>query len=93
MTTFTLRGNQIGEALQFQENGTTVTVEIGRVWFQATDTVTLIAAPGAVDPVTGAYVGGAGSIIGLTVTTATGQGSSPADARRSRIAGSRTSGS
>lgn len=73
MTTITLRGNQIGEALQFRENGTTVSVEIGRVWFSATDTVTLVAAPGAIDPVTGAYVGGAGSIIGLTVTTATGQ--------------------
>jgi Ca2+-binding RTX toxin-like protein len=73
MTTITLRGDQIGEALQFQENGTNVTVEIGRVWFSATDTVTLTAAPGAIDPVTGAYVGGAGSIIGLTVTTATGQ--------------------
>lgn len=73
MTTFTLRGDQIGEALQFQENGTTVTVEIGKVWFSATDTVTLTAAPGAVDPVTGAYAGGAGSIIGLSVTTAAGQ--------------------
>lgn len=73
MTTITLRGNQIGEALQFKENGTTVSVEIGRVWFSATDTVTLVAAPGAIDPLTGAYVGGAGSIIGLTVTTATGQ--------------------
>lgn len=73
MTTITLRGDQIGEALQFQENGLNVTVEIGRVWFSATDTVTLTAAPGAVDPVTGAFVGGAGSIIGLTVTTATGQ--------------------
>lgn len=73
MTTITLRGNQIGEALQFQENGTTVTVEVGRVWFAATDIVTLTAAPGAIDPVTGAYVGGAGSIIGLTVTTASGQ--------------------
>lgn len=73
MTTFTLAGNQIGEALQFQENGTAITVEIGRVWFSATDTVTLVAGPGAVDPVTGAYVGGAGSIVGLTVTTAAGQ--------------------
>lgn len=73
MTTITLRGDQIGEALQFQENGTTVTVEIGRVWFSASDTVTLVAGPGAVDPVTGAYVGGAGSIVGLTVTAATGQ--------------------
>jgi Ca2+-binding RTX toxin-like protein len=73
MTTFTLRGNQIGEALQFQENGTNVTVEIGRVWFAATDIVTLTAAPGAVDPITGAFIGGAGSITGLTVTTATGQ--------------------
>lgn len=73
MTTFTLRGDQIGEALQFQENGTTITVEIGRVWFQATDTVTMTAAPGAVDPLTGAFVGGPGSIIGFTVTTALGQ--------------------
>ncbi|NEX46549.1 calcium-binding protein [Pseudotabrizicola algicola] len=73
MTTITLRGNQIGEALQFQENGTNVTVEIGRVWFSATDIVTLTAAPGAIDPVTGAFIGGAGSIIGLSVTTATGQ--------------------
>lgn len=73
MTTITLRGDQIGEALQFQENGTTITVEIGRVWFTATDTVTLTAAPGAIDPVTGAFVGGPGSIIGLTVTTASGQ--------------------
>lgn len=73
MTTFTLRGDQIGEALQFQENGTSVTVEIGRVWFSATDTVTLTAAPGAIDPLTGAFVGGAGSIIGMTVATATGQ--------------------
>jgi Ca2+-binding RTX toxin-like protein len=73
MTTFTLRGDQIGQALQFQENGTNVTVEVGRVWFSATDTVTITAAPGAFDPVTGAFVGGAGSIIGLTVTTATGE--------------------
>ena len=73
MTTFTLRGDQIGEALQFQENGTTVTVEIGRVWFQASDTVTFTAAPGAFDPLTGAFIGGAGSITGLTVTTALGQ--------------------
>ena len=73
MTVFTLRGDQIGEALQFQENGPTVTVEIGRVWFTATDTVTFTAAPGAFDPVTGAFVGGAGSITGLTVTTALGQ--------------------
>lgn len=73
MTTITLSGNQIGEALQFQENGNAITVEIGRVWFAATDIVTLTAAPGAVDPVTGAFVGGPGSIIGLTVTTASGQ--------------------
>lgn len=73
MTTFTLRGDQIGEALQFQENGTTVTVEIGRVWFSATDTVTFTAAPGTFDPLTGAFIGGAGSITGLTVTTALGQ--------------------
>jgi Ca2+-binding RTX toxin-like protein len=72
-TTITLRGNQIGEALQFQENGTNVTVEIGRVWFAATDTVTLTVAPGAIDAVTGAFIGSAGAITGFTVTTATGQ--------------------
>ncbi len=72
MTILTLRGNQIGEALQFQSQGTNTTVEIGRVWFSATDTVTITLAPGAVDA-TGAIIGGAGAIIGLTVTTATGQ--------------------
>jgi Ca2+-binding RTX toxin-like protein len=73
MTTITLRGDQIGEALQFQENGPNVTVEVGRVWFSATDTVTLTVGPNTFDPITGAFIGGAGSVIGLTVTTATGQ--------------------
>lgn len=72
MTTLTLRGNQLGEALQFNSNGTNTVVEIGRVWFQATDTVTLTLAPGAVGP-GGAILGGPGMVIGLTVTTADGR--------------------
>ncbi|QYK41298.1 MAG: hypothetical protein KF887_18325 [Paracoccaceae bacterium] len=73
MTTLTLKGNQIGEALQFDGNGTLTTIEIGRVWFAATDTVKITFIPGAFDPVTGQLVAGAGSVTGLTVTTATGQ--------------------
>ncbi len=45
MITLTLRGDQIGEALQFDPSGLTTNVEIGRVWFSATDTVTLTLAP------------------------------------------------
>jgi Ca2+-binding RTX toxin-like protein len=73
MSTLTLRGDQIGEALQFDPNAGTTTVEIGRVWFSATDTVTMTFAPGAFDPVTGAMIGGAGTITSLTVTTADGR--------------------
>jgi Ca2+-binding RTX toxin-like protein len=73
MTTLTLRGDQIGEALQFDPNAGTTAVEIGRVWFSATDTVNITFAPGSFDPVTGQLIGGAGAITGLTVTTATGQ--------------------
>jgi Ca2+-binding RTX toxin-like protein len=73
MTTLTFRGDQIAEALQFDDNAGTTTVEIGRSWFAATDTVTLTFAPGSFDPVTGALTGGAGTITGLTVTTAAGQ--------------------
>lgn len=73
MTTLTLRGNQLGEALQFDGNGNQTTVEIGRVWFAATDTVRITFAPNAFDPVTGQLVAGAGGVVGLTVTTATGQ--------------------
>lgn len=72
MTTFTFKGNQIGEALQFNSQGGTTTVEIGRVWFAATDTITITTAPGTTD-LTGAFIGGAGAITSLTVTTATGQ--------------------
>lgn len=72
MTTLTLRGNQIGEALQFDGNGNLTTIEIGRVWFAATDTVTITFAPLTFDA-TGALIGGAGAVTGLTVTTATGQ--------------------
>ena len=73
MTTLTLRGDQIGEALQFDSNAGTTAVEIGLVWFQATDTVQITFIPGSFDPVTGQLIGGAGSVSGLTVTTATGQ--------------------
>ena len=59
MITLTLRGDQIGEALQFDSNGRITEVEIGRVWFRATDTVTLTLSPDALDPATGAIVGGA----------------------------------
>ncbi|MDZ4310489.1 MAG: hypothetical protein U1A24_08015 [Cypionkella sp.] len=52
MTTTNLRCNQIGKALQFQENGNTVTVEVGRVWFAATDTIPLSTAPGAINLLT-----------------------------------------
>ena len=72
MTTLTVRGDQIGEALQFDPNATTTTVEIGRVWFSATDTVSITFAAGSFDP-TGVLIGGAGSVTGLTVTTAAGQ--------------------
>jgi Ca2+-binding RTX toxin-like protein len=72
MTTLTLRGNQIGEALQFDGNGNLTTLEIGRVWFAATDTVTITFAPFTFDA-TGALIGGAGAVTGLTVTTAAGQ--------------------
>ena len=73
MITLTLRGNQIAEGLQFDSNGLTTSVEFGRVWFSATDTVTVTLAPGALDPVTGAIVGGAGTVLGLSVTTADGR--------------------
>ena len=72
MATFTLKGNQVGEALQFNTQGGTTTVEVGRVWFAATDTVTITTAPGTTDA-SGAFIGGAGAITSLTVTTATGQ--------------------
>jgi len=69
MTTLTFRGDQIGEALQFDPNASTTTVEIGNVWFKKTDTVTITFAPGSFSA-TGELIGGAGSVIGLTVTTA-----------------------
>lgn len=71
MAIFTFKGNQIGEALQFDGQGLTTTVEIGRVWFGPTDTVRITTAPGTTDA-SGAFVGGAGAITGFTVTTATG---------------------
>ncbi len=72
MTTLTLRGNQIGEALQFDGNGPITAIEIGRVWFSETDTVRITFVPGSFDPITGQLIGGAGSVSGLSVTTATG---------------------
>jgi Ca2+-binding RTX toxin-like protein len=73
MTTLTVSGNRIGEALQFDPNASTTSVEIGRVWFSATDTARITFAPASFSPVTGELIGGAGAVIGLTVTTATGQ--------------------
>ncbi|MBD3765575.1 MAG: hypothetical protein IE927_12810 [Rhodobacterales bacterium] len=72
MPTLTLRGDQIGQALQFVENAGITTVEIGRVWFAATDTVRLEIAPGLTDA-TGAFLGGNGAILSMTVTTVWGQ--------------------
>jgi Ca2+-binding RTX toxin-like protein len=72
MATLTFRGNQIGEALQFDGQSNTTTVEIGRVWFSATDTVTMTTTPTAFDA-TGAFIGGAGTILSLTVTAADGR--------------------
>lgn len=71
MTTMTFRGNQIGEAPQFNTQGSTTVVEIGRVWFSATDTVSITFAPRAIDA-SGAIVGGNGAITALSVTTASG---------------------
>ena len=73
MITLTLRGNQIAEGLQFDSNGLTTSVEFGRVWFSATDTVTVTLSPAALDAATGAIVGGAGTVLGLSVTTADGR--------------------
>jgi Ca2+-binding RTX toxin-like protein len=73
MPILTYAGNQVGEALQFDHGGSNTTVTIGRVYFAATDIVTIEVAPGAFDPVTGAFVGGNGAILSLTVTTADGQ--------------------
>lgn len=73
MTTLTFKGDQIGEALQFDGNGNNTAIEIGRVWFAATDTVQITLVPNAFDPVTGQLIAGAGGVIGLTVTTAGGQ--------------------
>jgi len=73
MTTLRVRGDQIGEALQFDPNASITTVEIGKVWFLATDTVAITFAPGSFSTLTGALIGGAGAVIGLTVTTQSGR--------------------
>ena len=73
MTTLTLRGDHIGEALQFDPNASTTSVEIGKVWFLATDKVTITFAPQSFDAVTGELIGGSGAVVGLTVTTQSGQ--------------------
>lgn len=73
MTTLSVRGDQLGEALQFDPNATTTVVEIGRVWFKSTDTVSITFAPSSFDPVSGQLIGGAGAVIGLSVTTADGR--------------------
>jgi hypothetical protein len=71
MTTFTPRGNRIGGALQFVENGLTTRVEIGRVWFAATDTVEITLRPGTFDG-TGAFLRGSGAVTALSIATAAG---------------------
>ncbi|MCT0210061.1 MULTISPECIES: hypothetical protein [Synechococcales] len=73
MTTLTVSGDRLGEALQFDSNASTTSVEVGRVWFSATDTVRITFAPASLNAQTGALIGGAGAVIGLTVTTAAGQ--------------------
>lgn len=73
MTTLTVSGDRLGEALQFDSNASTTSVEVGRVWFSATDTVRITFAPASFSAQTGALIGGAGAVIGLTVTTAAGQ--------------------
>ncbi len=72
MATLTFKGNQVGEALQFDGQSSTTRVEIGRVWFSATDTIKLTTTATAFDA-TGAFVGGAGSILSMTVTAADGR--------------------
>lgn len=73
MPIITIAGNYIGEGLQFDPGGMNVAVTIGRVYFAATDIVTIVTAPGAYDPITGAFIGGSGAILSFTVTTALGQ--------------------
>ena len=72
MATFTFAGNQVAEALQFDSNGLSTTVEIGRTWFAASDIITLTTAPGTTDAA-GNFIGGSGAILSMTVTTASGQ--------------------
>lgn len=73
MTTLIFRGDRIGEALQFDANNDTTTVEIGRRWFAATDTVEITFAPGSFNPITKELTGGSGAVVGFKVTTASGQ--------------------
>ncbi|MFN6978898.1 MAG: calcium-binding protein [Gemmobacter sp.] len=71
MPIYILKGNQVGEALQFVENGQTTRVEIGRVWFAETDTVRIVTTPGSVDA-SGTFFGGNGAVTSFSVTTAAG---------------------
>ncbi|MFN3641680.1 MAG: hypothetical protein ACK4TB_01990 [Gemmobacter sp.] len=71
MPIYILKGNQVGEALQFVENGQTTRVEIGRVWFAETDTVRIVTTPGSVDA-NGTFFGGNGAVTAFSVTTAAG---------------------
>jgi Ca2+-binding RTX toxin-like protein len=73
MTILKFRGDQIGEALQFDANNATTAVEIGRRWFAATDTVEITFAAGSFNATTKELTGGAGAVIGFKVTTAAGQ--------------------
>lgn len=60
MTTLTLRGDQIGQALQFDGKANTTTVEIGQIWLAPNDTVTIAFTPASFDPVTGQRISRAG---------------------------------
>ena len=71
MATFTYRGDQLGEGLQFDDQGRRTRIEIGQVWFASTDTVTIETDPSA-GPAR-AFRGGEGAVVSLTVRTADGR--------------------
>lgn len=71
MATFTYRGDRLGEALQFDDQGRRTRVEIGQVWFAPTDVVTIETDPAASRGVN--FLGGEGAVVALSVRTADGQ--------------------
>ncbi|MFN3938510.1 MAG: calcium-binding protein [Gemmobacter sp.] len=72
MAIYTFKGNQIGEALQFDDTSNRTAIEIGRVWFRVTDTVTIETRAGA-HLADGTFRGGEGAVVRLTVTTSDGR--------------------